>query len=88
VEGAAIVASRTICRSGIRKCFVRFVLVEWLRVAEVWVGRELSLRPGSIRQFLAAADALAAAYGFKAEKIDRCAIKIRRQQHADSATGQ
>ena len=49
--------------------FVRTVLVEWLRVAEVWVGANFLFGHGRAGNFSRLRD-LGARYGFRAEKID------------------
>ena len=62
-------ASRPSCRSWDPETFVRTVLVDWLRVAEVWVGANFLFghdRAGNFSMLRV----LGARYGFKAEKID------------------
>jgi riboflavin kinase/FMN adenylyltransferase len=49
--------------------FVRSVLVEWLRVAEVWVGANFLFGHERVGNF-SALRALGQRYGFRAEKID------------------
>ena len=49
--------------------FVRIVLVEWLRVAEVWVGANFLFGHGRSGNF-SALRTLGQRYGFRAEKID------------------
>ena len=54
---------------GAPKTFVRTVLVEWLRVSEVWVGANFLFGHDRSGNF-SLLRALGARYGFKAEKID------------------
>ena len=79
--------SRRSCRGGSRSSSCATVLVEWLHVAEVWVGgnflfgRERSGNFSLLRS-------LGARYGFRVEKIDPVRYKrLRGQQHARAAAG-
>ncbi len=69
VQGAAIVRFTPELSRWDPESFVRTVLVEWLHVAEVWVGANFLFghdRSGNFTMLRA----LGARYGFKAEKID------------------
>jgi riboflavin kinase / FMN adenylyltransferase len=69
VQGAAIVRFTPALSHWDPETFVRTVLVDWLRVAEVWVGANFLFghdRSGNFSMLRA----LGARYGFKAEKID------------------
>ncbi len=69
VQGAAIVRFTREMSQWEPEVFVRNVLVEWLRVAEVWVGADFLFgreRSGNFSLLRL----LAAQYGFRAEKID------------------
>ena len=69
VQGAAIVRFTPELSRWDPETFVRVVLVEWLRVGEVWVGANFLFghdRAGNFTMLRA----LGARYGFKAEKID------------------
>jgi riboflavin kinase / FMN adenylyltransferase len=69
VQGAAIVRFTPELSRWDPETFVRNVLVDWLRVAEVWVGANFLFghdRAGNVTMLRA----LGARYGFKAEKID------------------
>jgi len=69
VQGAAIVTFTADLSRWSPDAFVRTVLVEWLRVAEVWVGADFLFgreRSGNFTLLRA----LGAQYGFRAEKID------------------
>ena len=57
------------CRSGIPRRSCRTVLVDWLRVAEVWVGANFLFGHDRAGNF-SLLRTLGARYGFKAEKID------------------
>ena len=61
--------SRPSCRSWDPETFVRTVLVEWLHVAEVWVGANFLFGRDRAGNF-SLLRALGARYGFRAEKID------------------
>ena len=62
--------------------FVRSVLVEWLHVAEVWVGANFLFGHDRSGNF-SLLRSLGARYGFRAEKIDPGPLqRLRRQQHA------
>ena len=60
---------RASCRAGIRRCSCRTVLVDWLRVSEVWVGANFLFGHDRTGNF-SLLRALGARYGFRAEKID------------------
>jgi riboflavin kinase/FMN adenylyltransferase len=69
VQGAAIVRFTPELSNWDPETFVRSVLVDWLRVAEVWVGANFLFghdRSGNFSMLRV----LGARYGFKAEKID------------------
>jgi riboflavin kinase/FMN adenylyltransferase len=69
VQGAAIVRFTHELSQWDPETFVRTVLVEWLRVSEVWVGANFLFghdRSGNFSMLRS----LGARYGFKAEKID------------------
>ena len=69
VHGAAIVRFTPELSRWDPETFVRNVLVDWLRVAEVWVGANFLFghdRAGNVTMLRT----LGARYGFKAEKID------------------
>ena len=69
VQGAAIVRFTPELSNWEPETFVRSVLVDWLRVAEVWVGANFLFghdRTGNFSMLRV----LGARYGFKAEKID------------------
>jgi len=69
VQGAAIVRFTSALSHWEPETFVRTVLVEWLHVAEVWVGANFLFghdRAGNFSMLRV----LGARYGFKAEKID------------------
>jgi len=69
VQGAAIVRFTYELSQWAPETFVRTVLVDWLRVAEVWVGANFLFghdRTGNFSMLRT----LGARYGFKAEKID------------------
>jgi riboflavin kinase/FMN adenylyltransferase len=69
VQGAAIVRFTPELSRWDPETFVRNVLVDWLRVAEVWVGANFLFghdRAGNVTMLRT----LGARYGFKAEKID------------------
>ena len=69
VQGAAIVRFTPELSRWEPETFVRTVLVDWLRVAEVWVGANFLFghdRAGNFSMLRV----LGARYGFKAEKID------------------
>jgi len=69
VQGAAIVRFTPDLSNWEPETFVRTVLVDWLRVAEVWVGANFLFghdRSGNFSMLRV----LGARYGFKAEKID------------------
>ncbi len=69
VQGAAVVRFTREMSQWEPDKFVRTVLVEWLRVAEVWVGADFLFgrdRSGNFNVLRS----LGATYGFRAEKID------------------
>ena len=69
VQGAAVVRFTREMSQWEPEHFVRSVLVEWLRVAEVWVGADFLFgreRSGNFTLLRS----LGAQYGFRAEKID------------------
>jgi len=69
VQGAAVVRFTPELSQWEPDAFVRTVLVEWLRVAEVWVGADFLFgrnRSGNFNLL----KSLGAQYGFRAEKID------------------
>jgi riboflavin kinase/FMN adenylyltransferase len=69
VDGAAIVRFTHELSQWDPETFVRTVLVEWLRVSEVWVGANFLFGRDRSGNF-SLLRALGARYGFKAEKID------------------
>src|SRR5437762_9915537 len=69
VQGAAIVRFSAELSHWDPETFVRNVLVDWLRVAEVWVGANFLFGRDRIGNF-SMLRVLGARYGFKAEKID------------------
>ena len=69
VQGAAIVRFSTELSHWDPETFVRNVLVDWLRVAEVWVGANFLFGHDRTGNF-SLLRVLGARYGFKAEKID------------------
>ena len=69
VEGAAIVRFTPELSRWSPEAFVRTVLVEWLRVSEVWVGANFLFGHDRAGNF-SLLRALGGRYGFKAEKID------------------
>jgi len=69
VQGAAVVRFSTGMSQWEPEAFVRTVLVEWLRVAEVWVGADFLFGRNRSGNFTLL-KALGAQYGFRAEKID------------------
>src|SRR5437762_8238569 len=74
VHGAAIVRFTRPLSQWDPEMFVRTVLVDWLRVAEVWVGANFLFghdRSGNFTMLRT----LGARYGFKAEKIDAVRYK-------------
>ena len=74
LDGAAIVRFTPSLSRWDPEMFVRTVLVDWLRVAEVWVGANFLFghdRSGNFSMLRT----LGARYGFKAEKIDAVRYK-------------
>ena len=69
VDGAAIVRFTHELSQWDPETFVRTVLVEWLRVSEVWVGANFLFGHDRSGNF-SLLRTLGARYGFKAEKID------------------
>jgi riboflavin kinase/FMN adenylyltransferase len=69
VEGAAIVRFTPALSQWDPETFVRTVLVDWLHVAEVWVGANFLFGHDRAGNFTLLRT-LGARYGFKAEKID------------------
>src|SRR4051812_7462548 len=69
VQGAAIVRFTPELSQWDPETFVRTVLVEWLRVSEVWVGANFLFGHDRAGNF-SLLRSLGARYGFKAEKID------------------
>ena len=69
VDGAAIVRFTHELSQWEPETFVRTVLVEWLRVSEVWVGANFLFGRDRSGNF-SLLRTLGARYGFKAEKID------------------
>jgi riboflavin kinase/FMN adenylyltransferase len=69
VQGAAIVRFTADLSRWDPETFVRAVLVDWLRVSEVWVGANFLFGHDRAGNFTLLR-ALGARYGFKAEKID------------------
>src|SRR5213594_1858193 len=74
VHGAAIVRFTPEMSRWEPETFVRTVLVDWLRVAEVWVGANFLFGHDRIGNF-SLLRILGARYGFKAEKIDAVRYK-------------
>src|SRR4051812_50048066 len=74
LQGAAIVRFTQSLSQWDPEMFVRTVLVDWLRVAEVWVGANFLFghdRSGNFTMLRT----LGARYGFRAEKIDAVRYK-------------
>jgi riboflavin kinase/FMN adenylyltransferase len=69
VQGAAVVRFTTEMSQWEPERFVRSVLVEWLRVAEVWVGADFLFGRDRSGNF-SLLRSLGAQHGFRAEKID------------------
>src|SRR3954454_5567585 len=69
VQGAAIVRFTQELSQWDPETFVRTVLVDWLRVSEVWVGANFLFGHDRAGNF-SLLRGLGARYGFKAEKID------------------
>src|SRR5581483_6557821 len=69
VEGAAIVRFTPELSRWDPETFVKTVLVDWLRVSEVWVGANFLFGHDRAGNF-SLLRALGARYGFRAEKID------------------
>ena len=69
VQGAAVVRFTREMSQWEPEHFVRSVLVEWLRVAEVWVGADFLFGRDRSGNFTLLRS-LGAQYGFRAEKID------------------
>ena len=69
VQGAAVVRFTPELSRWDPETFVRTVLVDWLRVSEVWVGANFLFGHDRAGNF-STLRALGAQYGFKAEKID------------------
>ena len=69
VQGAAVVRFTPEMSQWEPETFVRTVLVEWLRVAEVWVGADFLFGRNRSGNFTLL-KSLGAQYGFRAEKID------------------
>jgi riboflavin kinase/FMN adenylyltransferase len=69
VQGAAIVRFTHELSMWDPETFVRIVLVDWLRVSEVWVGANFLFGHDRAGNF-SLLRALGARYGFRAEKID------------------
>jgi riboflavin kinase/FMN adenylyltransferase len=69
LHGAAIVRFTQALSQWDPETFVRAVLVDWLRVAEVWVGANFLFGHDRAGNF-SLLRTLGARYGFKAEKID------------------
>ena len=69
LQGAAIVRFTPEMSRWDPETFVRTVLVDWLRVAEVWVGANFLFGHDRVGNF-SLLRTLGARYGFKAEKID------------------
>jgi len=69
VQGAAIVRFTTELSQWDPEMFVQTVLVDWLRVVEVWVGANFLFGHDRTGNF-SLLRTLGARYGFKAEKID------------------
>src|SRR6476469_340362 len=69
VQGAAIVRFTPELSQWDPETFVRTVLVDWLRVSEVWVGANFLFGHDRAGNF-SLLRGLGARYGFKAEKID------------------
>ena len=69
MEGIAVVRFTEALSRWEPEAFVRTVLVEWLRVAEVWVGANFLFGHDRAGNF-SVLRSLGARYGFRAEKID------------------
>ena len=69
IEGIAVVRFTEALSRWEPEAFVRTVLVEWLRVAEVWVGANFLFGHDRAGNF-SVLRSLGARYGFRAEKID------------------
>ena len=74
MHGAAVVRFTHELSRWEPETFVRTVLVDWLRVAEVWVGANFLFGHDRAGNF-SLLRALGARYGFRAEKIDPCATR-------------
>ena len=82
IQGVAIVRFTSDMSRWDPETFVRTVLVEWMRAAEVWVGANFLFGRDRSGNF-STLRSLGARYGFRAEKIDPVRYKgLRRQQHA------
>ena len=75
----------TSCRSGIPRRFVRTVLVEWLHVAEVWVGANFLFGHERAGHLLGAAQPRRALRLPRREDRSGPLQGLRRQQHAGAA---
>src|SRR5919106_1990952 len=69
MQGVAVVRFTTELSQWEPEAFVRTVLVEWLRVVEVWVGANFLFGHNRAGNF-SVLRSLGARYGFRAEKID------------------
>lgn len=69
VDGVAVVRFTTALSHWAPETFVRTVLVEWLRVSEVWVGANFLFGHNRAGNF-SLLRALGTTFGFRAEKID------------------
>lgn len=74
VQGVAIVRFTPELSQWDPETFVRLVLVDWLRVSEVWVGANFLFGHDRVGNF-SLLRALGGQYGFKAEKIDAIRYK-------------
>src|SRR5205823_15000128 len=69
MQGIAVVAFSHEMSQWDPETFVRAVLVEWLRIVEVWVGANFLFGHDRVGNY-SMLRSLGARYGFKAEKID------------------
>ncbi len=88
VDGAAIVRFTHELSQWEPETFVKTVLVEWLRVSEVWVGANFLFGHDRIRELLAAAEPGRAVRVQGREDRPRALQGLRGQQHAGAASGQ
>ena len=88
VQGAAVVRFTRELSQWEPETFVRSVLVDWLRVAEVWVGADFLFGRDRSRQLLAAASARRAVRVPRREDRSDPLQGLRRLEHAHPPAGQ